>query len=146
LKQPIYVPPNFNISPGNQFAGQQVVKLFLCPSDRMQPVATGSTGDYRVPTVGPINYAVCVGTGTTNGGAPFGSPLNADGMFTSGTDFRMTDTTDGSSHTAMMCESLLGASQTNASGPMPSSPQAIQRICAALCGAAARCTASRRDG
>ena len=41
LTQPIYVPPTLHISPANQFAVQQVVKLFLCPSDQMQPVATG---------------------------------------------------------------------------------------------------------
>jgi len=128
LTQPIYVPPNFNISPANQFAVQQVVKLFLCPSDLMQPVATGSTADYGVPTIGPTNYAVCVGTGTTNGGPPFGSPLNADGMFMAGFGFRITDTTDGSSNTAMMSESLLGAGQTNATGPMPAAPQAVQRV------------------
>jgi prepilin-type N-terminal cleavage/methylation domain-containing protein/prepilin-type processing-associated H-X9-DG protein len=124
LTQPIYVPPNFNISAANQFAVQQVVKLFLCPSDLMQPVAA----DYGVPTIGPTNYAVCVGTGTTNGGPPFGSPLNADGTFTAGQGFRITDITDGSSNTAMMSESLLGAGPTNAGGPMPSVPHAVQRV------------------
>jgi prepilin-type processing-associated H-X9-DG protein len=128
LTQPIYVPPNFNISQPNQFAVQQVVKLFLCPSDLMQPVATGSVADYGVPTIGPTNYAVCVGTGTTNGGPPFGSPLNSDGMFMAGTSFRITDITDGSSNTAMMSESLLGAGPTNFGGPMPSAPNGVQRI------------------
>jgi prepilin-type N-terminal cleavage/methylation domain-containing protein/prepilin-type processing-associated H-X9-DG protein len=124
LTQPIYMPPNFTISTANQFAVQQVVKLFLCPSDLMKPVAA----DYGVPTIGPTNYAVCVGTGTTNGGPPFGSPLNSDGMFTAGQGFRITDVSDGSSNTAMMSESLLGAGQANASGPMPSAPQGVQRV------------------
>ncbi len=164
LTQPIYVPPNFNISATNQFAVQQLVKLFLCPSDLMKPVAA----DYGVPTIGPTNYAVCVGTGTINGGPPFGSPLNSDGMFTAGRGFRITDVSDGSSNTAMMSESLLGAGQTNASGAMPSAPQGVQRVyaytgfgtplsdgacaapasgtcrtCAASCGPAAKCAAVR---
>src|SRR5262249_42222671 len=100
LTQPIYVPPNFNISATNQFAVQQIVKLFLCPSDKMQPVSVA----YGEPVIGPTNYAVCVGTGTTNGGPPFGSPLGSDGMFMAGTGFRITDITDGSSNTAMMSE------------------------------------------
>ena len=127
LKQPIYMPsPPYAISAGNQFAVQQMVKLFLCPGDKMQAVAI--PGDYGVPTIGPTNYAVCVGTGTTNGGPPFGSPLNADGMFIAGQGFRVTDITDGSSNTAMMSESLLGDGPENAAGPIPNIPQAVQRV------------------
>jgi prepilin-type N-terminal cleavage/methylation domain-containing protein/prepilin-type processing-associated H-X9-DG protein len=127
LTQPIYMPsPPYNISTANQFAVQQVVKLFLCPSDKMQPVA--NPGDYGVPTIGPTNYAVCVGTGATNGGPPFGSPLNSDGMFMAGQGFRITDIADGSSNTAMMSESLLGDGPENAGGPLPAVPQAIQRV------------------
>jgi prepilin-type N-terminal cleavage/methylation domain-containing protein/prepilin-type processing-associated H-X9-DG protein len=124
LTQPIYVPPNFTISPANQFAVAQLVKLFLCPSDQMRAVSS----DYGVSTIGPTNYAVCVGSGTTNGGPPFGSPLNSDGMFTAGNGFRITDVTDGSSNTAMMSESLLGAGPQNASGAMPSVPNAVQTV------------------
>jgi prepilin-type N-terminal cleavage/methylation domain-containing protein/prepilin-type processing-associated H-X9-DG protein len=122
LTQPIYVPPAYNISAANQFAVQQVVKLFLCPSDQMQPVSAA----YGVPVLGPTNYAVCVGTGTTNGGAPFGSPLSADGLFSAGTGFRITEITDGTSNTAMMSESLLGDGPENASGPtIPGNPQTV---------------------
>jgi prepilin-type N-terminal cleavage/methylation domain-containing protein/prepilin-type processing-associated H-X9-DG protein len=121
LTQPIYLPPNFNISAANQFAVQQVVKLFLCPSDKGQPVSNG----YGVPTIGPTNYAVCVGTGTTNGGAPFGSPLNSDGMFMAGTTMRITDISDGTSNTAMMSESLLGDGPENATGAIPGNPQTV---------------------
>ncbi len=96
LTQPIYMPPNFNISPANQFAVQQVVKLSLCPSDITQPVATGATADYGVPTIGPTNYAVCVGTGTTRGGPPFGSPLGSDGTFMAGVGLKITDIIDAS--------------------------------------------------
>jgi prepilin-type N-terminal cleavage/methylation domain-containing protein/prepilin-type processing-associated H-X9-DG protein len=127
LTQPIWMPsPPYGISLPNQFAVQQVVKLFLCPSDKMQPVV--NPGDYSVPTMGPTNYAVCVGTGTTNGGPPFGSPVNADGMFMAGPGFKITDIADGSSNTAMMSESLLGDGPENAGGALPPVPQAVQRV------------------
>jgi prepilin-type processing-associated H-X9-DG protein len=127
LTQPIYLPmPPYNISPSNQYAVQQVIKLFLCPSDKMQPVA--NPGDYGEPTIGPTNYAVCVGTGTTNGGPPFGSPLNSDGTFMAGQGIRIAHIMDGSSNTAMMSESLLGDGPENATGPIPAVPQAVQRV------------------
>ncbi|MHB1425370.1 MAG: DUF1559 family PulG-like putative transporter [Gemmataceae bacterium] len=124
LKQPIYVPPNYTISPANQFAVKQFIKLFLCPSDLMNPVSS----DYGVTSIGPTNYAVCVGSGTTNGGPPFGSPLNSDGMFQAGSGFRILDITDGTSNTAMMSESLLGQGPTNAGGAMPAVANAVQRV------------------
>ena len=71
LKQPIYQPPAYNVTAANQFAVQQTIKLFLCPSDQGVPVSVA----YGEPVIGPTNYAACLGSGTTNGGAPFGSPL-----------------------------------------------------------------------
>src|SRR5438132_6203152 len=112
LTQPIDVPPTFTISTANQFAVQQKVKLFLCPSDKMQPVSSG----YGVPTLGPTNYAVCTGTGTTNGGAPFGNPWNADGVFRAKLGTAITEILDGTSNTAMMSESTLGDGNENATG------------------------------
>jgi prepilin-type N-terminal cleavage/methylation domain-containing protein/prepilin-type processing-associated H-X9-DG protein len=124
LTQPMYVPPAYNISPANQFAVQQIVKLFLCPSDKMQPVSVA----YGEPILGPTNYAVCVGSGTTNGGPPFGSPWNSDGTFMAKIGLRITDITDGSSNTAMMSESLLGDGPENAGGGMPNIPNAAQLV------------------
>jgi prepilin-type processing-associated H-X9-DG protein len=127
LKQPIYDPTNgFQISAANQFAVQQVIKLFLCPSDQGQPVT--NPNDYGVPTIGPTNYAVCVGSGTTNGAAPFGSPLNSDGMFQGINALRIADVTDGLSNTACMSESLLGQGPEAYSGstpPPPADPQYV---------------------
>jgi prepilin-type N-terminal cleavage/methylation domain-containing protein/prepilin-type processing-associated H-X9-DG protein len=102
----------FNITPANQFAVQQVVKLFLCPSDKMQPVTTGPA--YGVPVLGPTNYAVCNGTGTNRG-----SPWNADGPFIAKQTFRVADIADGSSNTAMFSESTLGEGTESASGAAP---------------------------
>jgi prepilin-type N-terminal cleavage/methylation domain-containing protein/prepilin-type processing-associated H-X9-DG protein len=121
LTQPIYDPTNnYSITTANQFAVAQVVKLFLCPSDLGQPVI--NPGDYGVQTMGPTNYAVCVGTGTTNGGAPYGSPLNSDGMFTGLQSLRFLDVSDGLSNTACMSESLLGQGPENFMGSTPPPP------------------------
>src|SRR5262245_8178197 len=96
LNQPIYMPPTYVITAQNQFAVQQTVRIFLCPSDKQQPVSVA----YGQPVIGPTNYAACLGSGTTNGGAPFGSPLNADGMFQGVKHLTFADVTDGLSNTA----------------------------------------------
>jgi len=121
LTQPIYDPTNgYNISTANQFAVSQVIKLFLCPSDLGQPVL--NPGDYGVQTAGPTNYAVCVGSGKTLGGPPYGSPLNSDGMFQGIRSVRFSDITDGLSNTACASESLLGLGDENVTSPTPPPP------------------------
>jgi prepilin-type N-terminal cleavage/methylation domain-containing protein/prepilin-type processing-associated H-X9-DG protein len=110
--------PPFNITLPNQFAVQQVVKLFLCPSDRMIPVATSPA--YGVPVLGPTNYCFCNGTGT-NGG----SPWDADGVFIARTRFRVVDIPDGTSTTAFASESILGDGQPAATGPMPAAADVV---------------------
>lgn len=113
LTQQTYQPTiPFNITVDNQFAVQQVVKLFLCPSDKMQPVTIGPA--YGVPVLGPTNYAVCNGTGT-NGG----SPWDADGAFIARKTFRMSDIADGTSNTAMISESILGEGTQSTTGASP---------------------------
>jgi prepilin-type N-terminal cleavage/methylation domain-containing protein/prepilin-type processing-associated H-X9-DG protein len=108
----------FNITGPNQFAVQQTVPLFLCPSDKMQPVTIGSA--YGVPVLGPTNYAVCNGTGT-NGG----SPWDADGAFIARRALRVGDIADGTSNTAMFSESTLGEGTESASGSPPASLQTV---------------------
>lgn len=113
LTQQTYTPSiPFIITQPNQFAVQQVVKLFLCPSDRMTPVTTGMT--YGVPVLGPTNYVFCNGTGT-NGG----SPWDADGVFVARTRYRVTDIADGASNTAFASESMLGDGAKGAVGNAP---------------------------
>jgi len=104
LDKPVYLYPSLQVDPENQFAVAQVVPLFLCPSDRGQPVA----GGYGVASFGPSNYTACTGSGTTAGGAPYGSPWDADGMFRAQVFGRYADITDGLSNTAAFSESLLG--------------------------------------
>jgi prepilin-type N-terminal cleavage/methylation domain-containing protein/prepilin-type processing-associated H-X9-DG protein len=157
LSQPIYDPlSGFNITTANQFAVQQVIKLFLCPSDLGKPVATNAATDYGVPVIGPTNYAVCLGSGTTNGGAPFGSPLNSDGMFMGLQGLRVADVTDGLSNTACMSESLLGQGPESYSGstpPAPADPRYVYAyvgfgtpISQANCAAATTWNGSQRRG
>jgi prepilin-type processing-associated H-X9-DG protein len=72
----------------------QVIGMFLCPSDRQVPVATG---------FGPTNYAVCTGSGS--GG---GTPFDCDGLFYINSATRVSEVPDGLSHTVAFGESLLG--------------------------------------
>ncbi len=119
LTQQTYDPTvPFNITAANQFAVQQVVGLFLCPSDRMTPVTTGPA--YGVPVIGPTNYVFCNGTGTNNG-----SPWDADGVFVAQTGFRLTDITDGTSTTAWSSESILGDGPAAVIGAMPAATDVV---------------------
>jgi prepilin-type N-terminal cleavage/methylation domain-containing protein/prepilin-type processing-associated H-X9-DG protein len=121
LDEPMFTLPTLNVTADNQFAVQQVVKLFLCPSDRGLPVS----GGYGVSTFGPVNYVACMGTGTTAGGPPYGSPWDADGIFRAGVNGTFAEITDGLSNTAAFSESLLGDGPSNAMGPIPGDPQRV---------------------
>jgi prepilin-type N-terminal cleavage/methylation domain-containing protein/prepilin-type processing-associated H-X9-DG protein len=102
LTKPLYLgtSPNYFVPAPNDFAVQQVVRIFLCPSDIQRPVS----GGYNINQFGPTNYAACTGTGL-NGGSPY----NADGIFYANSRTRMTDVKDGTSNTVAFSESLLGA-------------------------------------
>jgi prepilin-type N-terminal cleavage/methylation domain-containing protein/prepilin-type processing-associated H-X9-DG protein len=115
----------FNITAPNQFAVQQIVGLFLCPSDRMTPVTSGPA--YGVPVIGPTNYVFCNGTGT-NGG----SPWNADGVFIAQKRFRVTDIPDGTSTTAWASESILGDGAAAALGAMPAPADVVYAFISGL--------------
>jgi prepilin-type N-terminal cleavage/methylation domain-containing protein/prepilin-type processing-associated H-X9-DG protein len=121
LDEPMYTLPSLTVLPDNRFALGQVVKLFLCPADRMQPVG----GAYGVAEFGPVNYAACIGSGTTAGGPPYGSPWDADGMFRAGITTRLAEIADGLSNTAAFSESTLGDGPTMAVGRIPGSPQRV---------------------
>jgi prepilin-type N-terminal cleavage/methylation domain-containing protein/prepilin-type processing-associated H-X9-DG protein len=120
LTQPIYMPPAYNISAANQFAVSQNIKIFLCPSDQGKSVDAG----YGLASIGPTNYAVCVGTGAAAGANP-GSPWNSDGMFQARDVLRIADVTDGLSQTAMMSETILGDGPESIGGAMPGTAQTV---------------------
>jgi prepilin-type processing-associated H-X9-DG protein len=101
LNQPMYDASN-NITAANKFAVMQKVSIFLCPSDKGQPVSSA----YGVTDMGPTNYVANHGSGLSGGG--YGSPIGADGPFPAVTGVRLTDITDGTSNTAAMSESILG--------------------------------------
>src|SRR5262249_10242007 len=109
------------ISPENQFAVQQTVRLFLCPSDKMVPVSAG----FGVPVFGPTNYAACLGSGTTNGAPPFGTPWNADGMFRAQQGVRYLDVEARLAQTVAMSESTLGDGDEGVIGEAPGGPQRV---------------------
>ena len=101
LTQPVYDATN-NITAANKFAVVQKIGIFLCPSDKGEPVSSA----YGVANMGPTNYVANHGTGTTGGG--YGSPVNADGIFVTQFGFKITDITDGTSNTVAFSESILG--------------------------------------
>ena len=101
LTQPMYDAAN-QITAQNQFAVVQKISLFLCPSDRGQPVSSA----YGVTNMGPTNYVACHGSGLSGGG--YGSPIGGDGAFPAVNGVRVTDLIDGTSNTAAMSESILG--------------------------------------
>jgi prepilin-type processing-associated H-X9-DG protein len=76
--------------------------------------------------LGPTNYAACNGSGTTNGGPPFGTPWDADGLFRAHDGLRPADCTDGLSNTAALSESLLGEGDESVTSPTP--PGDAQRV------------------
>jgi prepilin-type N-terminal cleavage/methylation domain-containing protein len=122
LNEPTFVFPSLTISPDNILAVQQTVKLFLCPADTMQPVSGAA---YGAPVLGPVNYAACLGSGTTAGAAPYGSPWDADGMFQAAVNGDFNQITDGLSNTAAFSESTLGEGPTSATGAIPGDPQKV---------------------
>ncbi|QEL16367.1 DUF1559 domain-containing protein [Limnoglobus roseus] len=117
LDQPMYLYPSLQVSTDNQFAVQQMIPIFLCPSDSM----TAGVGGYGVSQFGSSNYAACTGSGATAGGAPYGSPWDSDGVFRAKIKGRFADITDGLSGTTAFSESTLGDGATTY-GPTPPGP------------------------
>jgi prepilin-type processing-associated H-X9-DG protein len=120
LDEPLYSLPTLTVLPDNQFAVQQTIELFLCPADKMAPIADG----YGVPVFGPVNYGACIGSGTTGGGPPYGSPWDADGVFRAAVKGTFAEITDGLSNTAAFSESTLGEGPT-VIGAMPANADKV---------------------
>ncbi len=94
LNLPLY-DVNFQVTSVNTLGVALVVPTFLCPSDHGLVVSPG---------FGPTNYAACAGSGA--GG---GTPIDTDGVFYVNSHTRLAQITDGSSHTALFAESVLGS-------------------------------------
>lgn len=95
LSLPLYMPEaGYPIADRNKTGVAQILAEFLCPSDLRQSVKD---------QWGPTNYVACAGSGA--GG---GTPFDTDGIFYVNSTTTFAKVGDGSSHTAMMSESLLG--------------------------------------
>jgi prepilin-type processing-associated H-X9-DG protein len=95
LSLPLYMPgAGYPIADRNKSGVSQVLPEFLCSSDLGQPVKV---------EWGPTNYVACAGSGA--GG---GTPFETDGVFYVNSASNFSNLGDGSSHTALMSESLLG--------------------------------------
>lgn len=95
LNVPLYVglTPDA-IAPQNKPIVKCTVPMFLCPSDRLQPVSE---------LFGPTNYS-----GSTGSGVGGGTPFDTDGLFFINSRIRAKDVADGLSKTVAFSESLLG--------------------------------------
>jgi prepilin-type processing-associated H-X9-DG protein len=93
LEAPLYG-NDYGVTPQNREGVQTFIPQFLCPSDRAERVSAA---------YGPTNYSACSGRG--EGG---GSPFDADGMFFVNSQVRLAEVADGTSHTVMFAECLLG--------------------------------------
>ena len=97
-----------DVTPQNVNGVATIVPGFLCPSDAMQRATAGW---------GPTNYAACSGSGMTGG-----TPYNTDGIFYAASATRLSQVTDGASHTALFAESILGSP----AAPPPRSASRLQ--------------------
>jgi type II secretory pathway pseudopilin PulG len=102
LDKPLYS-VTFAVTSENIEGSKAWVPLFLCPSDVQKRLH---------PSFGPTNYAACTGTGI-NGG----TPIDTDGMFYVNSTTSISSLLDGSTHTVMMSESVLGKAGTREQDP-----------------------------
>lgn len=93
LDLPLYQ-ADFSTPAANREGVRTLLPDFLCPSDRHERVS---------PAFGPTNFAACAGSGA--GG---GTPYDSGGLFYINSATRMSDITDGASHTALLAECTLG--------------------------------------
>ncbi len=93
LDLPLYQ-ADFSTPAPNREGVKALLPGLLCPSDRQERVSSA---------FGPTNYAACAGSGT--GG---GTPFDSGGLFYINSGTRMSDISDGASHTALLAECTLG--------------------------------------
>jgi len=97
-KVPLY-DTSLGVTPENREPVQALIPVFLCPSDKQEAVSS---------RFGPTNYAMCTGSGIDGG-----TPINTDGVFGVNSETGIKRITDGTSHTALISESILGAKKTD---------------------------------
>jgi len=99
------------INPVQQPAARTAVAMYLCPSD-------GGPLDYsaNAGTWAPTNYMVNIGSGSTAAIRAITAPN--DGLFWYLSRLRLSEVTDGMSHTLLAAEAVRGAAG-DATGPRP---------------------------
>ena len=108
------------VNPVQANAARTVVSVFLCPSDNAEPRFSEFL-NFSAPdeTSGGTNYMVCGGSGTET---YYDLRYPSDGAFWQESSVRFRDIQDGTSHTMVFSESLLGNS-CDINGPTPEDPK-----------------------
>lgn len=108
------------VNPIQAAAAQAVIPLFLCPSEGMNP-RFSDVLNFKPPggTSGGTNYVVCSGSGEDT---YYDLRFPSDGMFWRDSSVRFADIRDGTSHTMVISESLLGLG-SDTYGPVPQEPK-----------------------
>ncbi len=101
--QPLYLgdPHNQSLNPRQAEAAATRVSLLRCPSDAADDLLEAAEDE----VLAGGNYMVCTGSGT---GTSYDVRYRTDGLFYYGSASRHADMTDGTSHTLIMAETLLG--------------------------------------
>ncbi len=107
------------VNPIQAAAAQAVIPLFLCPSDGMRS-RFSSFLSFQPPggTSGGTNYVACSGSGEDT---YYDTRFPTDRMFWRNSAVRFADIHDGTSHTMVFSESLLGT-DSDVHGPTPEDP------------------------
>lgn len=128
FKQPLYTGATNNqvFNPVHAQVAKTVLPLLRCPSDQQNPVFTSGSN-----TFAGTNYVVCTGSGVNKN---YDSRVKTDGMFYRGSSTCFHDILDGTSHTMVISEALLGAGSANSPPPPPDRPRPFYRYMAAYPG------------
>ena len=115
------------VNPVQAEAAQKMIATFLCPSDAANPrFANFLYYSGQTATSAGTNYVVCSGSGT---GTSYDLRYPSDGMAWNDSAVRFADIADGTSHTMLMSESILG-NDTDLTADAPTDPR---RQMASMC-------------
>ncbi|MBN1910511.1 MAG: DUF1559 domain-containing protein [Pirellulales bacterium] len=108
------------VNPVQAPAAETVIKIFLCPSDDQEARFSNSLSfsGGQGQSAG-TNYMACGGSGA---GTNYDLRYPSDGLFWNGSAVRFRDVRDGTSHTIVMSESLLGL-DLDTTGSQPADPR-----------------------
>ncbi len=116
-----------SVNPIQAMAAQTVLPIFLCPSDGANPEFSSFVhfSTAGVTSAG-TNYVVCTGSGS---GTNYDLRFPSDGMFWKDSSVRFEEIRDGTSHTMVMSESILGCDKDT----YGKTPENFKRQMAGMC-------------